>query len=742
MIYQLFQTYVYTVARYRQSFNSALFIVGFKNPEKADVWTFEGKNSIFKLKPNVIPKSKTPNQSAIPGYQLMNPKISEPRFPEAAITASRQELSNLPLNTIYGHIPTDLSGHMFIIAPVGSVASGGLPNPNATHIFNSDGMIYRLDWQDGQVTAKTKLARTPCYYADQATFKNLAYRSYQFRDHGLLRFSPSLGLRDEVDIAFLAFNTAKDSQERLMITYDAGRPYEIDTSSLEVVTPVGANTEWKPFLPFSYPFPPVLSTSHPTFDGYTNEVFLVNYGRSLSNFLESARFIYDLEQLPQEFEQLLSAIAQLLDNNPLRIPLGMFSKFSQGVWQQLIGWIENLLGTAMPDFVYLLQWDGVGKLQRWQLMLPDGSPVRIEQSMHQLAVTKDYVVLMDTSLKIGPEQILNNPIPDSLETERLLRRLLTRSQQPNSPIYIVRRADLKADVTTVVVRPAVIPLETVHFLTDYENPDGQITLHAAHLCATDIAEWVHKYDISKFDAPKSAPLWLGGMLANGQMDVGRLGRYQIDGETGQIQDAKVIYDTRRHWGIGFYACQEKLASGLPPKRIDNVYWQSLGFWPELLTEFIYNLYEDYPYRAVPLKELMQREEALNRPSSLFRVDTIKMEVADFYDAPSGYFISSPQFIPRLNSNGSSTDGYIVCTVFGEDKNEIWIFQADQLAAGPICKLSHPQLDFGFTMHTTWLSAIASRTANYDIPVRQDYESLLNQPAIQQLFAEAVYPHFQ
>ncbi|MGV0108069.1 carotenoid oxygenase family protein [Nostoc sp. DSM 114160] len=673
----------------------------------------------------------------------MNPKIPEPRFPEAAMTASRQEISNLPMNVIYGDVPTDLSGHTFIIAPVGSVASGGLPNPNGTHIFNGDGMIYRLDWQAGQVTVKTKLARTPCYYADRATFKNPTYRSHQFRDYGLLRFSPSLGLRDEVDIAFLAFNTANDSQERLMITYDAGRPYEIDTNSLEIVTPVGGNTEWKPFLPFPYPFPPVLSTSHPAFDGYTNEVFLVNYGRSLSNFLESARFIYDLEQLPQELQQLLSAIAQLLDNNPLQIPLGMFSKFSQSFSQLLIGWIEKLLGTAMPDFVRLMRWDGVGKLQQWDLILPDGSPVRIEQSIHQLAVTKDYVVLMDTSLKIGPEQILNNPIPDSLETERLLRRLLTRSQQPNSPIYIVRRADLKADVTTVVVRPAVIPLETVHFLTDYENPDGQITLHAAHLCATDIAEWVRKYDISKFDAPKSAPLWLGGMLSNGQMDVGRLGRYQINGETGQIQDAKVIYDTRRHWGIGFYACQEKLASGLPPQRIDNIYWQSLGFWPELLTEFIYNLYEEYPYRAVPLKDLMQREEAFhNRPSSLFRVDTIKMEVADFYDAPSGYFISSPQFVPRLNSNGSSTDGYIVCTVFGENNNEIWIFQADRLGAGPICKLSHPQLDFGFTMHTTWLSAIAPRTANYDIPVRQDYESLLKQPAIQQLFTEAVYPHFQ
>ncbi|MDZ8031501.1 carotenoid oxygenase family protein [Nostoc sp. DedSLP04] len=673
----------------------------------------------------------------------MNPKITEPRFPEAAMTASRQEISNLPMNVIYGDVPADLSGHTFIIAPVGSVASGGLPNPNATHIFNGDGMIYRFDWQGGQVTVKTKLARTPCYYADRATFNNLAYRSHQFRDRGLLRFSPSLGLRDEVDIAFLAFNTAKDSQERLMITYDAGRPYEIDTNSLEVVTPVGGNTEWKSFLPLPYPFPPVLSTSHPAFDGYTNEVFLVNYGRSLSNFLESARFIYDLEQLPQELQQLLSAIAKLLENNPLQIPLGMFSKFSQSFSQLLIGWIEKLLGTAMPDFVHLMRWDGVGKLQQWELILPDGSPVRIEQSIHQLAVTKDYVVVMDTSLKIGPEQILNNPVPDSLETERLLRRLLTRSQQPNSPIYIVRRADLKPDVTTVVVRPAVIPLETVHFLTDYENPDGQITMHTAHLCATDIAEWVRKYDISKFDAPKSAPLWLGGMLSNGQMDVGRLGRYQIDGETGQIRDAKVIYDTRRHWGIGFYACQEKLASGLPPQRIDNIYWQSLGFWPELLTEFIYNLYEDYPYRAVPLKELLERQEAFhNRPSSLFRVDTIKMEVADFYDAPPGYFISSPQFVPRLNSNGSSTDGYIVCTVFGGNNNEIWIFQADRLEAGPICKLSHPQLDFGFTMHTAWLSAIAPRTASYDIPVRQDYESLLKQPAIRQLFTEAVYPHFQ
>jgi hypothetical protein len=64
--------------------------------------------------------------------------------------------------------------------------------------------------------------------------------------------------------------------------------------------------------------------------------------------------------------------------------------------------------------------------------------------MHQVGVTQDYVVIMDTSLKIGPEQILNNPVPDSPEAERLLRQTLTRPQQPDSPTYIVKRADLAA----------------------------------------------------------------------------------------------------------------------------------------------------------------------------------------------------------------------------------------------------------------------------------------------------------
>ncbi|MEM9003388.1 MAG: carotenoid oxygenase family protein [Cyanobacteria bacterium P01_F01_bin.86] len=685
-------------------------------------------------------------------------------FPKAAMTASRAEPTQLPLNCIEGTVPTDWYGSAFVIAPVGTVASDGLPNPNGTHIFNSDGMVYRFDLNVGEVNATSKLMRTPCYYADQATFSDPVFQPYRFRDHGMLRFSATLGLRDEVDIAFLPFKADGEVQDRLLVTYEAGRPYEIDTASLEVMTPVGPQTDWQAFLPFSYPFAPLMTTSHPAFDGYTHEVFMVNYGRSLNNFLESARFMYELELLPEELEQIFHGFAEILETPLLQGPLAILAQLTEGVWQTLLHWLDHWLGDALPNFVYLIGWDGNSDLERWQLVLPDGTPVRIEQSIHQVGVTADYVVIMDTSLKIGPEQILNNPVPDSPETERLLRKGLTRPQQPNSPTYIVRRADLNATPTpnadgtipTVTAQMTLLPMEIVHFLVDYDNPQSQVTLHAAHLCATDIGEWLHSYDVAKFNPPQNPPAWIRGMIANGQMDVGRIGRYRIDGETGQLCEGKTVYDTRRHWGIGFYAYQERLASGLPPRKLKKLYWQSLGFWPDLLTEFIYDLYTDYPYRAVSLEALLNPAEADgNRPSSLFQVDAETLDICAAYDAPPGYFLSSPQFVPRQQANDSGEDGYIVCTVFGTEpgqasptdddtslRNEIWVFRADDLAAGPVCKLSHPDLDFGFTMHTEWLPAIAPRTATYAVPIRQDYDARLTQPGIQRLFAEAVYPHFE
>ena len=83
-------------------------------------------------------------------------------------------------------------------------------------------------------------------------------------------------------MAFLPVKFAGDEQERLLITYDAGRQYEIDPESLELVTPVGSNQEWRPEVKVNFPFAPVLSTAHPAFDARQSEMFTINYGRSIA----------------------------------------------------------------------------------------------------------------------------------------------------------------------------------------------------------------------------------------------------------------------------------------------------------------------------------------------------------------------------------------------------------------------------------------------------------------------------
>ena len=104
-------------------------------------------------------------------------------------------------------------------------------------------------------------------------------------------------------------------------------------------------------------------------------------------------------------------------------------------------------------------------------------------------------------------------------------------------------------------------------------------------------------------------------------------------------------------------------------------------------------------------------------------------------------------LPQLNS---STNGYIVCTVWFGNSYEIWIFAAWDLKQGPQWKLSHPSLNFGLTLHAVWLPTIADRQARYNVPVRQDYQDLVEQfpyppeikKEIQELFDNEVYPHFE
>ena len=139
------------------------------------------------------------------------------------------------------------------------------------------------------------------------------------------------------------------------------------------------------------------------------------------------------------------------------------------------------------------------------------------------------------------------------------------------------------------------------------------------------------------------------------------------------------------------------------------------------------------------------------PSNLVRLNTNTMVIEDAYQFPSGYFGNSPQFVPRSENSDNTKDGYITAIVYANSSSsiepgheEIWIFNASKLSDGPICKLSHPKLKFGFTIHSAWMPTIQPQHSNYRIPIEEDYADLLNQepPIIRQLFEQYVFPNFE
>ncbi|HXU68082.1 MAG TPA: carotenoid oxygenase family protein, partial [Polyangia bacterium] len=603
-----------------------------------------------------------------------------PRLPASLLDASRSEVTDATLCIVEGALPAELRGHLFVVAPASTVAWGGRPRPGQPPLLNGDGMICRVDFDGGAARATCRLARSPCQIADELTHSAPFPASIlQFLDAGIARLSPLLGARDFLNTAFVPL-VQPGQAPRLLLTYDAGRPYEIDPQTLRVIGPMGAAAEWVPEVFGGAPFPMILSAGHPFWDPRTGELFTINYGRSLES----------------------------MGPHPERID-----------WLGPHFWDHQ--GGAPESFTHLVRWNGSGALEHWQLVGPDGQEVQITQSVHQVAVTRNWIVLFDTAFRVGFEQWFNDPFPGSHTTEELLRALLARPQNPYTSVWLVPRAALgqgstdPTKPTPIAVTATTVPVEAAHLLADYDDSDGRVTIHLAHSAASDLAEWVRPYDVSYYDgaAPRAS---VEGMVAIGAMDINRIGRYRIDGKTGAIVESGVVYDDRLTWTLALYAGRELPAVTAAPERLEHIFWSSAGFFPELLTKFVHGLYADYSHRVTPLAEIQALAKEGGRPSSLIRIDTAAMKIADSYAAPTGAIIASPQFVAR---GDGPLEGWIVSTVYTPARAELWWWDAARLAAGPICRLDASALGIGFSLHTAWLPSLAARTATYRIDLAAD-----------------------
>ena len=683
------------------------------------------------------------------------PPMLKQKLPRTLVRARRTELTAAPMTVLEGALPTDLRGHLLVNTAVGSPAHDlPLPAGEVTTILNGDGYLQRFDFAgDATAVLTTRLAKTLSYWADvgceaDPEFHNSVWR---FFDHGLLRFSVRLGLRNMVNTAFLPFNFAGDAT-RLLVTWDAGRPWEVDPVTLKLVTPVGSRSEWHAEAMKAQPFATIFGTAHPTWDEHTGEGFFVNYGKGMDALMETFPLVHAAAEATRtvafQSMRLLEALRMDSVADGCRKAWRNLGRLRTQGTQNLPAFIDGML----PEmFTYLVRWDGKGALERFLLVGREGIAISIKESVHQVCVTRNWVILLDTGFKISLSSMFDQPLQGVPQIEQILRGLVTRPMESDLTLYIVARKDLvngahpgdgESHDKKVRCHVMTIASGAVHFLADYDDTDDLLTLHVAHAAATDVAEWVRPYDRQTWANRKMSPPDIAGMMAMGAWDINRVAKYVVHAPTACLRSAQVLASDPETWAVGLYAGRGLCAPGHLPNKITDLYWFSLGCFPELNTRFVRDTYIHAANRMQSMEALRVAQLTGGKPACLFRVATAKMEIADRYLFEFGLALSSPQFIPRHGGDGGPTDGYLTAVVWTPDDNQLWVWDAADLAGGPVCKLVNPQWMVAFTMHSAWMPTLEPRTANYGINVHQELDKLAGDDAkLKALFDRHVAPNF-
>lgn len=719
---------------------------------------------------------------------------------KTALTYASREEIEVDLQCIEGVVPTDMDGFVFINSPVGTVNSStpipkknpdGKDNPEwGQMVFNGDGMLFRFDCSEpGKVRVKSALLKTPCYYADEASkwgtdnYKNGIF----FKSKGIARTSPVLGSRNQANTSIAAFKFPGNQHTRITVNFDAGRPFEVDPKSMKVITAIGYNKEWSESLSFVIQedvFELIQSSAHPCFDPVTQEFFTVCFRKNMNNLIFTSIFSLDLTRIWHVTNRFFKKVYRFLQSL-----VRWIGKLFRGIARAFMGFVfpayvqqlkaddtspseekqEDIFG--MVNSVSILKWTGKGKLQSWNIVGPKGKNLVIHQTMHQTALSKDFIILVDSSLKFALDIMTNMPFPKYPLLNNIIRWCVAKAMEPNTPLYLVKRADLVEGVTDVKARKVMVDLETVHYSVEYENPNNDITIYTSHNAASCAAEWVRPYDTLGIDPTKPVLENTIGLMASGEMDIGRAGKFVINGNTGVKQEAVKIWqkgfegdDTTQlkeahTWAVGLNTFRDMASADTPTNQIPYIFWQSYGLDYRLLTTFIRKMYGKYQHRKIPVKKMLEYTKK-GVPFCLSRMNTATMEFEDWFHFEMNQNLRSLQFVPKKNASPTlppELNGYILCTmvngtedlVADEYTREVWFFDAANLKQGPVCKMAHDALQFAFTIHSVWIADCEPSPADYIVDPIEDYTEVLNRftnlekkELLEAFMKKEVFPHYQ
>jgi carotenoid cleavage dioxygenase-like enzyme len=558
----------------------------------------------------------------------------------------------LTLAVVGGRRPEGLGGHLFVS---GSIAARGRP------AFAGEGVLVRVDLGAPAVRLTAAVLRPPCFHADHRLRGGEHGRLLRFHDLGLARISPRLGARTVLGTAPVFL------RDRMIVTTDVGRAWEVDPVSLELVTPIGRIDEWRGALPTPWPFGLVLSSAHPAVDTGSGELFTVNYA-------------------------------------PAWVP-GAFAR--------------------------LVRWRGAGALEHFKLSV-DGKAVAIAGVVHQVGLDRHHVVVQDGAFHVELGHFLLDAV-DVVVPGAPMRRLFrgpTRAHAPTTVLYVVPRAGLgrggtvDAPATARAVR-VELPGESVHFEVQAGDDPETVTVVVPHTPTLDVSRWIRRGE-RMLDGSRAEDMT--GLPVPCALVPGELAVHTIDARTGATREVRRI-GGEAMWGLG-------LAAHAPIEGpIAVAFHNTSGFFPELIPADV--------ARACAGRVDVAALAGEGRLPRLLAIDVGSGAVAS-WTCPNGWALLSPCFVPR-SEDSTGRAGFVVCVAHaaaevprtpGSSGEELWVFDAEDVGRGPICRLGHPELDFAFTVHAGWTATLRPSPRDYVVSTA---EELARRGRTGRMIAERVLP---
>ena len=338
----------------------------------------------------------------------------------------------------------------------------------------------------------------------------------------------------------------------------------------------------------------------------------------------------------------------------------------------------NYVQIPMPGVengAWLSRWDGEGAVHQWRL---DG--IGTFDTIHDIKVTRDYVVFSDLPFVVEPGTFRGEP--------------RKRSAQTHTQLYIVRKEDLRRTPPggSVPVREVHIPIATGHLLVDYENPGGEIRVILNHIPAADLLVTPGPGEVDFRRHERMDPNYEGLPVTGLQPSM--TGRVIVDAETGAIKDRSIAWDPD-FWGGVLWSSDWTLGSSRTHP--SNLFYGSMGWDPDIVPETMWRLCKDFPHTVIPMDDLPRDP----KPASLARIDLDAMEYADVVRFDDGAFPHPPTFVPRQGAT-DDTDGYVVVILHKDGPKEVQVFDARNLAQGPIARATAPDFNPPLLLHSTYM----------------------------------------